>query len=400
VSSNAFPPVNFAAAALDRHREKWREAPRGSDTDGRVFSSDLLALSDDAFLATWDGMAARRYTGEIGWLGAVYGDTFRGRRILELGSGLGFDGIRFAQLGAVWTFADIVPDNLAVIRRVADLKGLSSVTFHLIGDDLSFAALPADFDAIWVFGSIHHAPFEIARHEALAALERLKPGGRWMELVYPRERWLREGALPFEEWGRLTDGDRTPWVEWYDIEKVRRRLFPAPFRTVLDFEFCSHNYRWFDLEYAAERPFRLADFDVAALSRSCNLLDGPITIHTGASRRPAWTRDWSFACPSGLFDPAVTVDLSVPLRRLGAADGWAVDLEIAISRGTIGAGLTGVGGIYLPAAEAVIDAGPDTRLVSLRSVGASAPSSLVFRNLRAGDAGRFAVRSASLRVAN
>jgi SAM-dependent methyltransferase len=154
--------VNFSAAALDRHREKWREAPRGSDTDGRVFSSDLLALSDDAFLATWDGMAARRYTGEIGWLGAVYGDTFRGRRILELGSGLGFDGIRFAQLGAVWTFADIVPDNLAVIRRVADLKCLSSVTFHLIGDDLSFAALPADFDAIWVFGSIHHVPFEIA----------------------------------------------------------------------------------------------------------------------------------------------------------------------------------------------------------------------------------------------
>jgi hypothetical protein len=56
--------------------------------------------------------------------------------------------------------------------------------------------------------------------------------------------------------------------------------------------------------------------------------------------------------------------------------------------------------MYLPAAEAIIDAGPDTRLVSLRSVGAGAPSSLVFRNLRAGDAGRFAVRSASLRVAN
>ena len=92
-------------------------------------------------------------------------------------------------------------------------------------------------------------------HHWLAALERLKPGGRWMELVYPRERWLREGALPFEEWGRLTDGDRTPWVEWYDIEKVRRRLFPAPLRTLLDFEFCSHNYRWFDLEYAADRPF-------------------------------------------------------------------------------------------------------------------------------------------------
>lgn len=392
--------MSFAAVALDRHREKWREAPRGSDTDGRVFSSDLLALADAAFLATWDGMAARRYTGEIGWLGAAYGDTFRGRRILELGSGLGFDGIRFAQLGAVWTFADIVPDNLAVIRRVADLKGLSSVTFHLIGDDLSFAALPVDFDAIWVFGSIHHVPFEIARQEALAALERLRPGGRWMELVYPRERWLREGALPFSDWGRVTDGERTPWVEWHDIEKVRRRLFPAPLRTLLDFELCSSNYRWFDLQYVGKQPFRLADFDVAALSRSSSLLTQAVVMHNRASRRSTKGHDWSFVCPAGLFERVATVELSAPLGAIGRADGWAVDLEIAVSRGAVGIGLTDAEGAYIPAAEAVIDAGRDTRLVTLRAVGTAAPSRLIFRNLHAGVAGRFAVHSARLRVAN
>jgi len=395
----SFPSAD-TPAALDRYREKWREAPRGSDTDGRVFSSDLLALAEDAFLAAWDGMAARRYSGEIGWLGAVYGDTFRDRRILELGSGLGFDGIRFAQLGAAWTFADIVPDNLAVIRRVADLKGLTRVAFHLIGDDLSFAALPADFDAIWVFGSIHHVPFEIARREALAALEHLKPGGRWMELVYPRERWLREGARSFDEWGRLTDGERTPWVEWHDIEKVRRRLFPAPLRTLLDFDLCSSNYRWFDLQYVGKQPFRLADFDMTALSRSRGLLTEEVVTHNGASRQPAGSRNWSFACSAGLFAWAVTVELSAPLRALGAAEGWAVDLEIAVSRGTIGVGLTDAAGAYIPAAEAVIDAGRDSRLVALRAVGTGTPSRLVFRNLHAEQAGQFAVHSAILRVAN
>src|SRR5262245_54658776 len=194
MSSLQSSPAPFA---LDQHRENWREAPGGSDTDRRYFSTDLLALADQTFLANWDTMAARRYGGETGWLGPVYSDTFRGRRVLELGSGLGFDGIRFARLGAHWTFADIVPDNPALIRGVAKLNGLSDVDFHLIGDDLSFAGLPADFDAIWVFGSIHHVPFAIARREALSVLERLKPGGRWMELAYPRERWLREGSLPF-----------------------------------------------------------------------------------------------------------------------------------------------------------------------------------------------------------
>ena len=55
-------------AALGPYREKWREAPQGSDTDGRVFSSELLSLPDDGLLARWEAMAARRATGELGWL--------------------------------------------------------------------------------------------------------------------------------------------------------------------------------------------------------------------------------------------------------------------------------------------------------------------------------------------
>src|SRR5260370_28134749 len=103
------------ASDLDRYREKWREAPRGSDMDGRVFSTGLLALSDAELLATWEAMAARRYGGEIGWLGPLYGDTFRGRQGLELGSGLGFDGLRFAAGRAGRTLPDLLPHNPPVI---------------------------------------------------------------------------------------------------------------------------------------------------------------------------------------------------------------------------------------------------------------------------------------------
>ena len=61
----------MATAELASYREKWREAPRGSDTDGRIFSSELLAMSDDVFLSTWQAMASRRYEGELGWLGTL-----------------------------------------------------------------------------------------------------------------------------------------------------------------------------------------------------------------------------------------------------------------------------------------------------------------------------------------
>src|SRR5260370_19842567 len=246
---------------------------------------------------------------------------------------MGCDGLRCTAGGATWTFADIVPDNLAVIRRIASLKGLEArVRFHPIGDDLSFAGLPEDYDAIWVFGSIHHVPFEMARREAVDALGHLKPGGRWMELVYPRERWLREGALPFEQWGKLTDGERTPWAEWHDVEKVRRRLFPAPLRTVLDFEFCAQNYRWFDLRYAAERPFRLADYDLTALSTSYDLLGEPIARETG--RALPW-RGPLLSFPRAPVSQAASIDLAKPLQRLGKRPGVGVGLECRVSRGSV-----------------------------------------------------------------
>lgn len=176
---------------LDRYREKWREAPKGSDADGRVYSTELLKLPDGVLLAAWEQMAARRHSGEHGWVGPLYGDSFRTRAVLELGSGLGFDGLRFATLGARWTFADIVPDNLEVIGRVAGLKGLGErVSFHLIGDDLSFDGLP-DYDAIWVFGSelAGHANEDERHVDVITYSCAWQPGG--FPVIFP-EIWSRQ----------------------------------------------------------------------------------------------------------------------------------------------------------------------------------------------------------------
>ena len=241
-------------------------------------------------------------------------------------------------------------------------------------------------------------PFAVARREALDVLGHLKPGGRWIELVYPRERWLREGAPPFEPWGKITDGERTPWVEWNDIEKVRRRLFPAPLLTLLDFEFCSHNYRWLDLQYTGRDLFRLADFNLAALSRTIDLKTLPLLLETATRRRPPWSpsasNTWSLVCPAGLFARAANVDLAASLPAFAAAPGVAVDVEIEVTRGAVGVGLIDKAGGYIPAAETVVEAAADTRLVTIRAVGTGTPSTLVFRNLRADLRSAFAVRSA------
>jgi SAM-dependent methyltransferase len=391
--------MSFGGASmvdLAPFRDKWREAPQGSDTDGRIFSSDLLALPDDALLARWEAMAARRAAGELGWFAPLYADTFRERRVLELGSGLGFDALRFAERGARWTCADIVADNLALIRRIAALKKLEDrIDTHLIADDLSFAGLAPGYDVVWVFGSIHHVPFDTAREEALSALALLKPGGRWMELVYPRERWLREGAPPFEAWGRLTDGERTPWAEWHDVEKVLRRLAPAPLRILLDFGFCADNYRWIDLQYASAEPFlrtRAATVGPPAID-----LQARDRLELTGGKRPLLAAPWEVVCPPGLFADAARLDLRPHLAELGDPAAVVLDLELQVTRGAVGIGLADELGEYLPAAEAVIAAGEDWRPVTLRAA-TGRPASLRLRNLHAGRRGRVKVRAAVLRV--
>lgn len=368
-------------SALDRFREKWREVPGGDDVDHRVFSDDLLSLPDEEFLARWDSISARRAAGVVGRMEPLYRDFFRGRRVLELGGGLGFDGLRFAAQGAHWTFADIVPSNLSVIRRIAALKGIA-VECHLIGEDLSFEALRPDYDAIIVIGSIHHIPFDIARSEALNALSRLKVGGRWIELVYPRERWLREGSMPFDTWGTRTDGERTPWVEWHDIEKVRRRLYPAILTTVLDFELASNSHRWLDLRYTGMG--RTVD-----PTKFVDVVGQPVVLE-GGNRN-----GWAFSGSKGAFRPIGRVDLRPLLTNLNAP--FAVDLILHINEGIVGVGLVDTNNQYLADTEVILESTPDPRFVTLRS--AETPSFLVFRNRHEDHGSTFVVRSARLREA-
>jgi hypothetical protein len=115
--------------------------------------------------------------------------------------------------------------------------------------------------------------------------------------------------------------------------------------------------------------------------------------------RAAPWRAGSFTCPEGLFARAASIDLAEPLRRLGGVPGVAVDLEIRVSRGTVGIGLLDEAGAYLPAAEAIIDARPDTQLATLRAVDGEHAVKLVFRNLRAGERSAFSMQSAVLRPA-
>jgi len=366
---------------------------------GRTLSSDLLNASDEAMMAHWRKMdASARVPAVRGWFHQLYSDTFAGKRIVEVGSGFGFDGINFLRQGAHWTFSDLVADNLALVKRIVDNLGLGARASYVhVDGERAFADLAGGpFDAVWAIGSLHHAPFDIARAESLDLLRHLKKGGRWIELTYPYERWLREGARPFTEFGKSTDGERTPWAEWYDLAKVKRRLFPTRTTTLLDFTWGGGNFGWIDL--------RVEDTGSATqeLSREIELVGRPARVLNGSLR--ARSDGLHIACPKTIWWPGSAIELDAAVRDLGAPPleglGYAVDLEIEVEKGSVGVVLTAED-IYnsFLGREQVVDAGPAMRRVTIETADATSPRRLLVRNAVEGLASRAHIRSALLRFA-
>jgi len=236
---------------FDTLRKKWDQVPTGASASEKT--ARLLALPDEALLAEWEKARKDITTGpeftHRGWYHALYGDGMRGKKVMDIGSGFGVDSITFAQHGARLTFVDLVETNLKVLERLCKILGLKDVQFVHLKILESLTPLDTDYDVIMAMGSLHHAPTDVIKPEYQELAKHLKVGGRWLQLAYPRSRWIRDGRPRFAHWGFTTDGEGTPWAEWMDLEKLLGAFAPAKFDVVLYQEFHNSDFNWFDLLY-------------------------------------------------------------------------------------------------------------------------------------------------------
>jgi len=248
-----FPPTGASdwQKPFETLRSKWDEVP--TTRSGRQRTADLAKLSNENLLAEWQSSRLDLTTGSEfghrGWYHTLYADSMRGKKIMDVGSGFAIDSITFAQFGARVTFVDLAETNLDVIRRLCKALELRDVDFLYLENIEALQALHVDYDVIMAMGSLHHAPVEVIKPETRELLRHLKIGGRWLQLAYPKTRWAREGRLPFDRWGQVTDGNATPWAEWYDLPKLLELLNPGRFQAVLCQEFHGGDFIWFDLLY-------------------------------------------------------------------------------------------------------------------------------------------------------
>jgi len=182
----------------------------------------------------FEEVTARRYKVEPHILDFAQFHRWQGKRVLEIGCGIGTDAEQFVRHGAEYVGIDISDSSLNICRDRFNTLGLR-------GEFLNINLLdPADtipaqhlgmFDLVYSYGVIHHSP-DIAQH--IQEIHKLvTPGGEFRFMVYAKNSWkyamIQKGLDQFEaqaecpyaeaftkdEIGQLLDG-------MFEIERIRQ----------------------------------------------------------------------------------------------------------------------------------------------------------------------------------
>lgn len=107
-------------------------------------------------------------------------EAIRGRRVLEIGCGMGLHSEHLVRAGAELTTIDISPTSVEATTRRMQLKGLTADVRQMDAQTLEFP--DGTFDFVWSWGVIHHSAMT---GRIVREIHRvLKPGGETRVMVY------------------------------------------------------------------------------------------------------------------------------------------------------------------------------------------------------------------------
>src|SRR4051794_13958420 len=131
----------------------------------------------------FDEVEARKYFVESHIPTFADFERWRGKRVLEIGCGIGTDSINFARHGADLTIVELSQNSLDLTRQRFEVFQLDARFIQGNAEDLD-TLIPAGetFDLIYSFGVIHHSPNP--RRIVEAAGRRMRPVSELRLMVY------------------------------------------------------------------------------------------------------------------------------------------------------------------------------------------------------------------------
>jgi SAM-dependent methyltransferase len=165
----------------------------------------------------FDEVEQKKYFVEPHILNFANFDAYKGKRVLEVGCGIGTAAVGFCRAGAIYTGIDVSDESCNIARQRLEVYGLKGT---IICDDIENVVLNECFDLVYSFGVLHHTP-SISR--AIASIEKLLvKGGEFKMMVYAKNSWksfmIENGFDQFEAQSNV------PIANTYTYDDIRTLL--------------------------------------------------------------------------------------------------------------------------------------------------------------------------------
>lgn len=137
--------------------------------------------------AYFDDVEARKYMVEPHIPMFAEFDKWKGKKVLEIGCGIGTDSLNFARAGADYHGADLSDESMKVAKQRFEVFGQTGRFTAGNAETLTDFITETDFDLIYSFGVIHHTPNP--ENVLKEARKLIKADGEFRVMLYGKNSW-------------------------------------------------------------------------------------------------------------------------------------------------------------------------------------------------------------------
>jgi SAM-dependent methyltransferase len=135
----------------------------------------------------FDQVEARKYMVEPHIPSFAEFDKWKGKKVLEIGCGLGTDATNFARAGAIYTGLELSEESLKLAKKRFEVFGLTGNFIVANAEVFPQEILDQKFDLVYSFGVIHHTPNPANVMKNVKKI--LAPDGEFRLMMYSKNSW-------------------------------------------------------------------------------------------------------------------------------------------------------------------------------------------------------------------